>query len=158
MAERFLCSDPMVGDMSFANVEEILDALEAGLVSADTPLFDSARQSWQPAGLHPEVRGAWESRERYRPPGGTGLALPTLPAPSVIAVDDLALRRAAYARVRIGLQFENAEDVPSPPRRFVALVLFCGLMVLGVVGWAVVTFAVRLSGWAAQMMTMNGKR
>jgi hypothetical protein len=27
-----------------------------------------------------------------------------------------------------------------------------------VVGWAVVTFAVRLSGWASQVMTMNGKR
>lgn len=158
MAERFLCSDEQAGDMSFADVEAILDALEAALVSADTPLFDSARQSWQPVGLHPEVRSAWESRERYRPPGSTGLALPTLPAPSVVEVDDLALRRAAYARVRSATLFENAADAPSPQRRFVALVLFCGLMVLGVVGWAVVTFAVRLSGWAAQLMTMNGKR
>ena len=82
MAERFLCSEPEVGDISFADVESILDALEAGLVSsADTPLFDSARQSWQPVGLHPEVRSAWEVRERYRPPGGSQLTLPGVARP-----------------------------------------------------------------------------
>ena len=81
MAERFLCSDPEAGDMSFADVESILDALEAALVSADTPLFDAARQSWQPVAMHPEVRQAWEARARFRPPGGSALVLPTFPLP-----------------------------------------------------------------------------
>jgi hypothetical protein len=158
MAERFLCSDPMAGDMSFADVEEILDALEAALVSADTPLFDAARQSWQPVALHPEVRSAWESRARYRPPGSTALALPTLPAPSAVEVDDLTLRRAAYARVRSAPRFENAEDASTRQRRFVALVLLCGLLLLAVVGWAVVTFAVRLTTFAAGLFALSGKR
>ena len=74
MAERFLCSDPLAGDFSFADVESILDALEAALVSSDTPLFDASRQSWQSVGLHPEVRSAWEQRERFRPPGSSRLS------------------------------------------------------------------------------------
>jgi hypothetical protein len=143
--------------MGFADVEAVLDALEAALVSADTPLFDAARQSWQPVGLHPEVRSAWELRGSYRPPGSAALALPTLPAPSAVEVGDLALRRDAYARVRSAPRFENAAEAPSSQRPFVALLLFCGLMVLGVVAWVVLTFAVRLSGWASQMMTMNGR-
>ena len=157
MAERFLCSDPMAGDMSFAGVEEILDALEAALVSADTPLFDAARQSWQPVGLHPEVRSAWESRGHYRPPGSTGLALPPLPAPSAVEVDDLAIRRAAYARARSSPRFERTAEAP-PPRRFTAILLVCALMVLGVVGWVVVTFAVKVSAFAGGLFAVGGKR
>ena len=45
---RFRCSDPMAGDFEFADVEAVLDALEAALVSPDTPMLDTARQSWQP--------------------------------------------------------------------------------------------------------------
>jgi hypothetical protein len=55
MADRFLCSDPLAGDMTFRDIEALLDALEAALVSADTPLFDTVRQSWQPVGLHTDV-------------------------------------------------------------------------------------------------------
>ncbi len=158
MTERFLCSDRQAGDMSFPDVDAILDALEAALVSAETPLFDAARQSWQPVGLHPEVRSAWEARARYRPPGGSPLTLPTLPAPLAVEVDDLDRRRAAYARVRGATQFENAEDVPAPKRRFVAFAVACMLLVLGVVGWALVTFAVRLSAFAGELFAVNGKR
>jgi len=143
--------------MSFAGVEEVLDALEAALVSADTPLFDAARQSWQPVGLHPEVRSAWELRGSYRPPGGNGLALPTLPSPGVVEVDEITLRRAAYARVRSAPRVENAAEASSPPRRLVVLVLFCGLMVLGVVAWVVLTFALKLSTFAGGLFAVSGK-
>ena len=39
------------------------------VVEPDTPMFDAARQSWQPVARHPEVRAAWAERARYRPPG-----------------------------------------------------------------------------------------
>lgn len=157
MAERFLCSDALAGDMTFGDVEEILDALEAALVSADTPLFDSVRQTWQPVGLHPEVRTAWASRERYRPPGSAPLSLPPLPVPGVVEVDELAGRKAAYARVRSTARVENAPEASSPHRRLVALALVCGLLVLGMVGWAVVVFAGRLGAVAGELMRLGRK-
>jgi hypothetical protein len=158
MADRFLCSEPEVGDLSFADVESILDALEAALVSSETPLFDSVRQSWQPVGLHPEVRSAWEARERYRPPNGSRLTLPALPATSAVEVNEITLRRAAYARVRAVPQFENADDAPVPKRPFVAFAVACLLVLLGIVGWAVLTFAVRLSALAGGLFAINAKR
>jgi hypothetical protein len=158
MAERFLCSDPQAGDMSFADVESILDALEAALVSADTPLFDSARQSWQPLGLHPEIRSAWESRERYRPPGGSALMLPTLPAPRAVDVDEMTLRRAAYSRVRDRADAVRVDEVPVRKRRLIAAGWFVAVLLLAVVGWIVVTFAVRLGQFAGEMITVSGKR
>jgi hypothetical protein len=158
MAERFLCSDPLAGDFAFADVESILDALEAALVSSDTPLFDASRQSWQSVGLHPEVRSAWEARERFRPPGGSRLTLPPLPAPSAVEVGDLTLRRAAYARVRAGSRQERTEGAPAPKRSIVALALVFGLMALALVGWALVALAVRLSVFAGGLFAVGGKR
>jgi len=158
MAERFLCSDPLAGDFEFADVEAILDALEAALVSSDTLLFDASRQSWQSVGLHPEVRTAWEARERYRPPGSSRLALPPLPVPSVVQVGDLTDRRAAYARIRAGSRQEKDDEAPTPKRSIVALALVLGLMTLVLVGWAVVSLAVRLSTFAAGMFAVSGKR
>jgi hypothetical protein len=158
MAERFLCSDPLAGDFAFADVESILDALEAALVSSDTPLFDSSRQSWQPVGLHPEVRTAWEARERFRPPGSSPLTLPPLPAPSVVEVGDLTLRRAAYARVRAATREASAADAPKPKRSVVLLALAFGLMLLTVVGWAVVALAVKMSALASGLFAVGGKR
>ena len=77
---RFVCTDPDAGDFEFADVDAVLDALEAALVQPATPLFDAARQSWQPVGMHPEIRAAWEARLRYRPPAASGLGLPALPS------------------------------------------------------------------------------
>ncbi len=158
MAERFLCSDPLAGDFSFADVESILDALEAGLVSSDTPLFDGSRQSWQSVGLHPEVRSAWEQRERFRPPGSSRLALPPLPAPSAIEVDDLTLRRAAYARVRTASRDQGRDEAPGPKRRIIALALALGLMTLAVLGWAIVSLAIRVSVLANGWFAVGNKR
>jgi hypothetical protein len=78
-APRFVCTDPDAGDLEFADVDEVLDALEAALVQPGTALFDMARQSRQPLALHPEVRAAWEARLRYQP-ATPGLGLPPLPS------------------------------------------------------------------------------
>src|SRR5919106_5609272 len=98
---RFQFSDPA---FDLPDVESVLDALEAAVVEPETPMFDAARQSWQPVARHPEVRAAWIERARYRPPGST-LELPPLPdeeAPIDVEVDDAARRRAAYAMVLRG--------------------------------------------------------
>ena len=160
-ALRFVCSDPDAGDFEFADVEAVLDALEAALVQPTTPLFDAARQSWQPLGLHPEIRAAWESRLRYRPPS-TGLALPTLPSVTALVrslpddADEREQRRDAFARVRAA---------GSPPghaprdrsRRFATVGVAWALLVLAVVGWMVVTFAARLSEFAAAVVGFRSR-
>jgi hypothetical protein len=156
-AERFLCSDGLAGDMAFPDVESILDAIEAALVSADTPLFDTVRQSWQPVAMHPEVRKAWLAREGYRPPGSSPLALPTLPAPRPADDDeDIALRRAAWAKVRG--RTGPTLDPPVRNRRIVAAAALFALTLLALVGWAVVAFAVKLGKIAGAMMTENRER
>jgi len=158
MPERFLCSDPLAGDFAFADVESILDALEAALVSSDTPLFDASRQSWHSVGLHPEVRSAWEQRERFRPPGSSRLTLPPLPAPSAIEVDDLTLRRAAYARVRTASRDQSDDEPAEPKRSIIALAWALGLMTLAVLGWAVVSLAIRVSVLANGWFAVGNKR
>ena len=154
-AMRFVGSDPDAGDFEFADVEAVLDALEAALLQPVTPLFDSVRQSWQPAGLHPEIRAAWEARLRYRPPAG-GLRLPELPSMTALArslpddADERKRRRVAFARVKASVPAEVrtlGDDDRS--RRFAALGVVWALVLLGVVGWLVVTFAARLSQLAS---------
>jgi hypothetical protein len=150
---RFRCSDPEAGDFTFDDIKDILDALEAALISADMPLFDSARQSWQRVGFHPEVRSAWEARERYRPPGGSILALPTLPA---VTTDDeeLARRRAAFARVRSGSTPLRVEAEPVRKRKLFTAAAVLTVALLAIVGLAIVTLAVRLTGFAAAALSM----
>lgn len=153
---RFVCTDPDAGDLEFADVEAVLDALEAALVQPATALFDAARQSWQPLGLHSEIRAAWEHRLRYRP-ATPGLGLP--PLPSVTALvrslpqddDERERRRAAFARVRAGTLPPGPAVSPpgGRPPRYAAIGVAWALVLLAVVGWAVVTFASRLSSFAA---------
>jgi hypothetical protein len=154
MADRFLCSDPLAGDMTFRDIEALLDALEAALVSADTPLFDTVRQSWQPVGLHPEVRSAWEARERFRPPNGSRLVMPALPEPAIVEDEEAALRRAAWAEVKTGGRHQHRSRSEAPVRgiRFVALAAVAAVVLLAAVGWAVVTLAVRLSRYAGLLV------
>ena len=153
MADRFLCSDPLAGDMTFQDVEAILDALEAALVSADTPLFDAVRQSWQPVGLHPEVRSAWEARERFRPPTDSRLVMPALPEPAVVEDEELALRRAAWVEVRKGGHHHRPPyEPPVRSIRLVAAAAVAVVVLLAAVGWAIVTFAVRLSRYAGLLV------
>jgi hypothetical protein len=159
---RFVCTDPDAGDLEFADVDAVLDALEAALVHPGTAVFDVARQSRQPLGLHPEIRAAWEDRLRYQP-ATPGLDLP--PLPSVTALvrslppdeDELERRREAFARVRAG----RLPPVPAAPppsdrsRRYAAIGLAWALVLLAVVGWAIVTFASRLSSFAAGVMSFR---
>jgi hypothetical protein len=152
---RFVCSDPDAGDFEFADVEAVLDALEAALLLPVTPIFDAARQSWQPVGLHPEIRAAWEARLRYRPPPATGLGLPELPSVTAIVRslpegdDERARRQEAFARVRSHLP--AAVRAPSEDRspRLATVALLWAVALLAIVGWLVVTFAARLSDFAA---------
>jgi hypothetical protein len=156
MAERFLCSDPEAGDFAFADVEQILDALEAGVISGDTPLFDAARQSWQSVGFHSEVRAAWEARERYRPPGRSALALPPLPSVGAARDDEEPARpRVAFARVRSGSTALRVQAKPMRKRKLFAAAALLTLALLALVGLAIVTFAVRLTGFTAGLVTVR---
>jgi hypothetical protein len=152
---RFRCSDPLAGDFEFPDVEAVLDALEAALVTPETPMLDTARQSWQPVAAHPEVRAAWVARARYRPAGGA-LTLPELPEVRLIVAErdeEAAERKQAYARMR-GLPVRETipvEEVPREKRSRVLLLALVGLLVcLWLVGWAVVSLGGRLASVAAR--------
>jgi len=153
---RFRCSDPMAGDFEFPDVEAVLDALEAALVSPDTPMLDTVRQIWQPVAAHPEVRAAWTERARFRPAAGSVLVLPELPAVAVVAAgqdEESERRKAAYARVR-GLPVREeipAQEMPRNKRPRILWLAVIGLVLgLSLVGWAVLSLAVRLTSVAAR--------
>jgi hypothetical protein len=149
---RFHFSEPA---FDLPDVESVLDALEAAVVGPETPMFDAARQSWQPVARHPEVRAAWAERARYRPPG-SGLDLPPLPAPFAVDADEAERRRAAYAIVVRGNRIP-AEEPPPPeprPRRSIAAGLALVMVVLVLIGVAVVELAgglVRVAARAARV-------
>lgn len=163
---RFVCTDPDAGDFEFADVEAVLDALEAALVQPATPLFDAARQSWQPVGMHPEVRAAWEARLRYRPPSASGLGLPELPSMTALARSlpdedaERERRREAFARVRAPVPVEVGTHEKHGRRepRFAAVGVMWALVVLAVVGWAVVVFATRLSEFVAGVVGVTSRK
>jgi len=163
-AARFVCTDPDVGDLEFADVDAVLDALEAALVHPGTALFDLARQSRQPLGLHPEIRAAWEERLGYQP-ATPGLGLPPLPSMTALVRslpdddDELQRRREAFARVRAG----TLPPLPAhtPPRdrshRYAVIGFGWAVVLLALVGWALVTFASRLSSFAAAAVGLRGR-
>jgi hypothetical protein len=151
---RFQFSDPV---FELPDLESVLDALEATVVGPETPMFDAARQSWQPVARHPEVRAAWRARARYRPQG-TGPALPPLPPEEEPAgeSDEAARRRAAYALVVRGNRIPVEEPPPSepPPRRTIAAGLALVLVLLVLIGVAVVEIGgglVRVAARAARV-------
>ena len=151
---RFHFSDPV---FDLPDVESVLDALEAAVVGPETPMFDAARQSWQPVARHPEVRAAWVERARYRPPGAV-LDLPPLPdadEPPDGGADEATRRRAAYAMVLRGNRIPVEEPPPPEPkaRRSIAAGLAVVLVVLLLIGVAVVELAsglVRVAARAAR--------
>jgi len=163
-AARFICTDPDAGDLEFTDVEEVLDALEAALVQPGTALFDLARQSRQPLGLHPEIRAAWEDRLRYQP-STPGLGLPPLPSMTALVrslphdEDELECRREAFARVRAGTLPALPADAPprDRSRRYAAIGLGWAVVLLALVGWAIVTLASRLSAFAATVVGFRGR-
>lgn len=151
---RFHFSEPA---FELPDVESVLDALEAAVIGAETPMFDAVRQSWQPVARHPDVRAAWSDRARYRPPG-SALDLPPLPeadAPLDPAEDEAARRRDAYAAIR-GNRLPVEEPLPPEPgpRRSIAAGLILVLVALGLIGVAVLELAgglVRVAARAARL-------
>jgi hypothetical protein len=151
ISHRFRFSNPGAGDFELPDVESVLDALEAAVVEPDTPMFDAARQSWQPVARHPEVRAAWAERARFRPPG-SGLDLPPLPEEQPAAEsDEAARRRAAYALVLRGNRLPVEEPLPPEPkpRRSIAAGLALVVVLLLLVGLGVLKFAGELVRVAA---------
>jgi hypothetical protein len=152
MSSRFRFHNPGAGDFELPDVASVLDALEAALVTPETPMFDLARQSWQPVARHPEVRAAWAERARFRPPG-TGLDLPPLPPEAVPAPDDeAARRRAAYAMVVRGNRIPIEGPVPPEPKphRSIAAALVLIALIALLVGLSVVEIAGSLVRVAAR--------
>ena len=152
---RFVCSDPDVGDLEFADVEAVLDALEAALVEPTTPLFDAVRQTRQAVGLHPEVRAAWEARLRFRPPSGM-LALPELPTltalvrslPAAAGVSDMADPGMALPTVALRRHCARGKGEPAGRRALLATLLAVAVLLLAV-GWVVIAVAGRVTNLAA---------
>ncbi len=157
MTHRFRFTDPAAGDFELPDVESVLDALEAALVGPDTPMFDAARQSWQPVARHAEVRAAWVERAKFRPPG-TGLDLPPLPDEELcVESDEGAKRRAAYAMVVRGNRIPVEEPLPPEPkpRRSIAAGIILVVVVLLLVGLSVVELAGSLVRVAARAVRLS---
>jgi hypothetical protein len=157
MSSRFRFNNPGAGDFELPDVEAVLDALEAALVTPDTPMLDLVRQSWQPVAQHPEVRSAWKERARFRPPG-TGLDLPPLPPEAARGPgDEAAMRRAAYAMVIRGNRIPIEEPVPPEPRprRSIAAALVLIAVIVLLVGLSVVEIAGSLVRVAARAVRLS---
>jgi hypothetical protein len=142
---RFRFANPPAGDFELPDVAAVLDAIEAAVVTMDTPVFDAARQTWQPLGRHPEVRAAWAERARYLPPDAGRVTLPADPAEEP---DEPELRRQAWEMVRRG----NRVPLPEPVavvgehRRGKGILVLVSLLLLVVLlGWGLVSLAGELS-------------
>jgi len=155
---RFRFANPPAGDFELPDVAAVLDALEAAVVTMETPVFDAARQSWQPVGRHPEVRAAWAERARYLPPGAGRAALPPEPTDEP---DEPALRRQAWEMVKRGNRVPLAEPVAEvgERRRGIGALTLAGLMLLIVLlGWGLVSLAGELSRVGRTMVRTELRR
>ena len=144
MSARFRFANPPAADIELPDVEAVLDALEAAVVTPETPVFDAVRQSWQPVGRHPEVRAAWDERARFLPPGA---GRPELPAEEPDGPGEQELRRRAWEMVKQGNRVPLAEPAAPEPRRRGVGALAVAALVLAVmlIGWGVLTLAGELS-------------
>ena len=145
MSGRFRFANPPAGDFELPDVAAVLEALEAAVVTMETPVFDAARQSWQPVGRHPEVRAAWAERARYLPPGAGRAALPPEPTDEP---DEPALRRQAWEMVKRGNRVPLEEPVAGvgERRRGIGALALAGLMLLIVLlGWGLLSLASELA-------------
>jgi len=158
MAARYRCSDPLAGDFEFTDADAVLDALEAALVAPDTPMLDTARQTWQPVAQHPEIVAAWAARTRFGGSETPGLVLPELPSqPTEPQPDDeLSQRRLAFARLRAGLPIAPREAKPATPRLAVVGVIWA-VLTLALIGWGVLAFASRLASYTATHATPTAR-
>jgi hypothetical protein len=155
---RFRFANPPAGDFELPDVAAVLEALEAAVVTMETPVFDAARQSWQPVGRHPEVRAAWAERARYLPPGAGRAALPpeTTDEP-----DEPALRRQAWEMVKRGNRVPLEEPVAGvgERRRGIGALALAGLMLLIVLlGWGLLSLAGELARVGRTMVRTELRR
>ena len=158
MTGRFRFANPPAGDFELPDVAAVLDALEAAAVTMETPVFDAARQSWQPVGRHPEIRAAWAERVRYLPPGAGRAPLPPDPTDEP---DEPALRRQAWEMVKRGNRVPLAEPVAEvgERRRGIGALALAGLMLLIVLlGWGLVSLAGELSRVGRTMVRTELRR
>ena len=158
MTGRFRFANPPAGDFELPDVAAVLDALEAAAVTMETPVFDAARQSWQPVGRHPEIRAAWAERARYLPPGAGRAPLPPDPTDQP---DEQALRRQAWELVKRGNRVPLAEPVAEvgERRRGIGALALVGLMLLIVLlGWGLVSLAGELSRVGRTMVRTELRR
>ena len=143
MSARFRFANPPAGDIELPDVEAVLDALEAAVVTPETPVFDAARQSWQPVGRHPEIRAAWAERARFLPPGA---GRPELPTEEPDGPGEQELRYRAWEMVKRGNRVPLAEPAPEPRRRGLGTLAVAALvLVVVLLGWGVLTLAGELS-------------
>jgi hypothetical protein len=143
VSARFRFANPPAADIELPDVDAVLDALEAAVVTPETPMFDAARQSWQPVGHHPEVRAAWTERARFLPPGAERAELP-VEEPD--GPDEQELRRRAWQSVKEGNRVPLAAPTPERRRRGVGALAVAGLvLVVMLLGWGVLTLAGQLS-------------
>jgi len=149
-------------------VDALLDALDAGRLGPDDFVFDAELQTWLRAREHPELRAAWEDRQRYQPHDrrtaldglpDARLAYPVLDDVGVtpargISDEALESRRAAF-RALLARPVPHAVApsqaiplLPAVPARrplgeslvgHAALAL--ALVLLGLVGWSIVGLA-----------------
>ncbi len=139
MTMRFRLSDPDIGELELPDLEALLDALESALVTPETPVFDTARQIWQPVGRHPEVRAAWAERARYLPPGTHRPELPR-PESDPDQITEQEQRRQAWEMVRR----HRHPPLPRRPRAPMLGVVLV-LLLLGLLAWGVLALAGGLS-------------
>jgi hypothetical protein len=145
MSARFRFANPPAADIELPDVEAVLDALEAAVVTPETPVFDAARQSWQPVGRHPEVRAAWAERARFLPPGA---GRPELPTEEPDGPPEQELRRRAWELVKRGNRVPLPESAAAPERHrrgVGALAIAALVLVVVLLGWGVLTLAGELS-------------
>jgi hypothetical protein len=155
---RFRFANPPAGDFELPDVAAVLEALEAAVVTMETPVFDAARQSWQPVGRHPEVRAAWAERARYLPPGAGRAALPPEPTDEP---DEPALRRQAWEMVKRGNRVPREEPVAGvgERRRGIGALALAGLMLLIVLlGWGLLSLAGELARVGRTMVRTELRR
>jgi hypothetical protein len=136
---RFLISNPPASDFELPDLEALLDALESALVTPETPVFDAVRQSWQPAGRHPEVRAAWAERARYLPPGVHRPQLPPPPREDPKEPSEQQQRRQAWEMMKQG--HRPSRRRPRAPMVGVTVVI----LLLVLMAWGIVALAGGLS-------------
>ena len=155
----FVCSEPGVGDLAFVDVDAILDALEAALVSARHALVRCRPAELATLGHAPGSArrlGIAGTLSAAGFPGHGASALAAIVREVGSDDEDRAVRRSAYARVRGAAQFESAARCsdhaaavcwrrPSP----------AALLVLAFMGWIVVAFAIKLNAIAGAVFAAN---